>query len=33
MLAFGKRFAARLGPGLSSVEIGEYLYDERGLPK
>ncbi len=33
MLAFGKRFAARLGPGPSSVEIGEYLYDERGLPK
>ncbi len=33
MLAFGERVAARLGPGPSSVEIGEYLYDERGLPK
>ena len=33
MLAFGKRFAARLGPGPSSVEHGDFLYDEQGLPK
>ena len=33
MLAFGKRCAARLRPGPSSTEIGEFLYDEHGLPK
>ena len=33
MLAFGERFAARLKPGPSSVEHGDFLYDERGLPK
>ena len=29
----GRHVAARLGPGPSSVEIEEYLYDENGLPK
>ena len=33
MLAFGKRCAARLEPGPSSTEIGDFLYDEYGLPK
>ena len=33
MLAIGERCAARLGPGPSSSEIGEFLYDEHGLPK
>ncbi len=33
MLSFGKRVASRLRPGPSSVEHGEFLYDERGLPK
>ena len=33
MLALGRRVAARLKPGPSAVEIGDFLYDERGLPK
>ena len=33
MRAIAKRCAARLGPGPSAVEHGDYLYDERGLPK
>ena len=33
MLAFGKRCAARLITGPASTEIGDFLYDERGLPK
>ncbi len=28
-----ERCAKHLGPGPSSVEIGDFLYDERGLPK
>ena len=31
--AIGRRCAARLGPGPSAVEHGDFLYDERGLPK
>ena len=31
--AIGQRCAALMGPGPSAVEIGEFLYDERGLPK
>lgn len=31
--AIGQRCAALVGPGPSAVEIGEFLYDERGLPK
>ncbi len=33
MRAISKRCAARLGPGPSAVEHGDFLYDERGLPK
>ena len=33
MLSIGERCAARLRPGPSSTEIGEFLYDEHGLPK
>ena len=33
LMAIGKRCAALMGPGPSSDEIGEFLYDERGLPK
>ena len=33
MLAIGERCAARLRPGPSSTEIGDFLYDEFGLPK
>lgn len=33
MLAFGERFAARLQPGPTSAEHGDFLYDERGLPR
>lgn len=29
----GERCAKILGPGPSSQEIGDFLYDERGLPK
>ena len=32
MLALGRRVAARLNPGPSSVEHGDFLYDEDGLP-
>ena len=31
--AIGLRSAALLGPGPSSVDHGDLLYDERGLPK
>ena len=31
--AIAERCAAKLGPGPSAVEHGDYLYDERGLPK
>ena len=33
MMAIGERCAALMGPGPSSTEIGDFLYDERGLPK
>ena len=33
LLAIGQRCATRLGPGPSAVEHGDFLYDERGLPK
>ncbi len=33
LLAIGQRCAARLEPGPSAVEHGDFLYDERGLPK
>ncbi len=29
----GKRCAALLGPGPGSTDHGDWLYDERGLPK
>lgn len=31
--AIARRCARLLGPGPSSQEIGNFLYDERGLPK
>lgn len=31
--AIARRCARILGPGPSSLEIGDFLYDERGLPK
>lgn len=31
--AIAERCAALMGPGPSAVEHGDYLYDERGLPK
>jgi len=31
--AIGERCAARLKPGPSAVEHGDYLYDEYGVPK
>ena len=31
--AIGQRCAALMGSGPSSVEIGAFLYDERGTPK
>ena len=31
--AIAERCAKLLGPGLSAVEHGDVLYDERGLPK
>lgn len=31
--AIGERCAKALRPGPSSAEIGDFLYDERGLPK
>ena len=33
MMAIGERCARLMGPGPSSTEIGDFLYDERGLPK
>lgn len=33
LLAIGKRCAAMLGDGPSAVEHGDFLYDERGLPR
>ena len=33
LLAIGKRCASMLRDGPSSVEHGDFLYDERGLPK
>ena len=33
LLAIGKRCADMLGDGPSAVEHGDFLYDERGLPK
>lgn len=33
LLAIGRRSAANLGDGPSAVEHGDFLYDERGLPK
>ncbi len=33
MRAIGERCAARLKPGPSAIEHGDYLYDEQGLPK
>ena len=31
--AIGQRCAALVRPGPSAVEIGEFLYDDRGVPK
>ena len=31
--AIAERCAGLMDPGPSSVEIGDFLYDERGLPK
>ena len=33
LLAIGKRCAKLVGEGASSLEHGDLLYDERGLPK
>ena len=33
LLAIGERCASMLGPGPSAIEHGDFLYDERGLPK
>jgi antitoxin VapB len=33
LLAIGKRCAKLVGKGASSLEHGDLLYDERGLPK
>ena len=33
MVAIGRRFAARMGPGPSAMEHGDFLYDEHGLPR
>ena len=33
LLAIGERCAATLDDGPSAVEHGDFLYDERGLPK
>ena len=33
LLAIGRRCASMLGDGPSAVEHGDFLYDERGLPK
>ena len=31
--AIAERFAKRAGPGPSAVEHGDFLYDEKGLPR
>ena len=31
--AIGQRCAVLMGPGPSAAQIGEFLYDEQGLPK
>ena len=31
--AIAERFAKLMGPGPSAVEHGDFLYDERGLPR
>ncbi len=33
LLAIGERCASTLGSGPSAVEHGDFLYDERGLPR
>ena len=33
LLAIGERCASMMGNGPSAVEHGDFLYDERGLPK
>ena len=33
LLTIGERCASMLGNGPSAVEHGDFLYDERGLPK
>ena len=33
LMAIGRRAARNLGPGPSSTEIGDWLYDEHGLRK
>ncbi len=33
LLAIGRRCAGMLGDGPSAAEHGDFLYDERGLPK
>jgi len=33
LLAIAERFAKLMGPGPSAVEHGDFLYDERGLPR
>ncbi len=31
--AIAERFAKHMGPGPSAVEHGDFLYDEKGLPR
>ena len=33
MMEIGRRASANMRPGPSSTEIGDFLYDERGVPK
>ena len=33
LLAIGERCASMMGEGPSAVEHGDFLYDERGLPR
>ena len=33
LLAIGRHCASTLGDGPSAIEHGDFLYDERGLPK
>ena len=33
LLAIGERCASMMGDGPSAVEHGDFLYDERGLPR